>query len=258
MNGYTKLFNSIITSTVWREPKEVKILWITMLALADKYGEVAGSVPGLAAMAGLGVEETREALLALESPDRDSRTKDEEGRRVRPIDGGWVLINHAKYREMMNADDRKEYLRKKQAEYRERVNKRKQENVSIPVTDVSDPSTLSTHAECRVHSADSGIPSEQPPASAVSQENKKPARIPTIEEWCERAKLEHPDWPRDDVESAWRHYESQGWKRGRTLIEKWGACLATCYANWKKKEMFHELQTPLRLPENLQPGYTRG
>lgn len=234
MNGYTKLFSSIITSTVWREPKEVKILWITMLALADKYGEVAGSVPGLAAMAGLGIEETRSALLALESPDPDSRTKEDEGRRVRPIDGGWFLINHAKYREMMNADDRKEYLRKKQAEYRARVSKRVKQDVSIPVTDVSDRSTLSTHAESSVQSTSSEIQTEGPAGPTVTKESPKP-RTPTIEEWCERAKTDHPDWPRVDAEAAWRYYESQGWKRGKTAIVRWGACVATCYTNWKSR-----------------------
>ena len=252
MNGYTKLFSSIITSTVWREPKEVKILWITMLALADKYGEVAGSVPGLAAMAGLGVEETRAALLALESPDLDSRTKDEEGRRVRPIDGGWVLINHAKYREMMNADDRKEYLRKKQAEYRERVSKRKQQNVSIPVTDVSDTSTPSTHAECRVQLPEAGIQSEGAAAPAVAKP-KVPPRMPTLDEWCDRAKENHPDWPRTDAESAWHHYESVGWKKSKGVpIVKWGGCVATCYNNWKSRGgagLFHETQSRFPMPK---------
>lgn len=169
MNGYTKLFCSIITSTIWREPKETKILWITMLALADKYGEVAGSVPGLATMAGLSIEETQVALKALESPDVFSRTQEEEGRRVRPVEGGWFLINHAKYREMMNADDRKEYLRKKQAEYRERVSKRNKPAVAIPVTDVSDTSTPSTHAESSVQSAEA-VPESIPPEMTIYAE----------------------------------------------------------------------------------------
>ncbi len=180
MNGYTKLFCSIITSTIWREPKETKILWITMLALADKYGEVAGSVPGLAAMAGLGVEETRAALLALESPDLDSRTKDEEGRRVRPVEGGWFLINHAKYREMMNADDRKEYLRKKQAEYRERVSKRNKPAVAIPVTDVSDKSTSSTHAESSVQSSEEVQSSISPEITIYAEYPRKAGRADAL------------------------------------------------------------------------------
>lgn len=137
MAGYTKLFSTIVTSTIWREPKETKVLWITMLALANKDGVVEGSVPGLAHMAGLTREETDRSLSTLMAPDVDSRSQADDGRRVKVVDGGWFLVNHAKYRALMNADDRREYLRKKQAEYR-----RKQ-----PSTNVSDTDTPSTHSE---------------------------------------------------------------------------------------------------------------
>lgn len=64
-------------------------------------------------------------------------------------------------------------------------------------------------------------------------QERKPKQAPAIEEWLAYAKENHPDWPKPDAESAWRHYESQGWKRGRTPIVKWRACVATCFANWK-------------------------
>ena len=98
MAGYTKLFSSIVTSTVWREGKETKIMWVTMLALADKDGVVEGSIPGLADMARLTVDEARAAIEILSAPDPDSRSKEAEGKRLVPIDGGWLLVNHAKYR----------------------------------------------------------------------------------------------------------------------------------------------------------------
>jgi hypothetical protein len=120
MTGYTKLFSSIIASTIWRETKATKVVWITLLAMVDKYGEVHASVPGLADMARVSVDECRDAVLTLESPDADSRTKDFEGRRIRPIDGGWELINFPKYRDLMSAEERKEYMRRKQAESRAR------------------------------------------------------------------------------------------------------------------------------------------
>ncbi len=136
MTGYSKLFGSIITSTIWREDKETKILWITMLALKDKNGIVEGSVPGLADMARLTLAETEESLQKLRDPDPHSRTKTHEGRRIEDVDGGWFIINHEKWRNKMNADERREYLRIKQAEHRARqqpVNKRKQK--STPSTD---------------------------------------------------------------------------------------------------------------------------
>lgn len=140
MAGYTKLFSSIVTSTIWREGKDTKIMWVTMLALADKDGIVEGSVPGLADMARLTVEEARTAIEILSAPDPDSRSKVEDGRRIIPIDGGWMLVNHAKYRDLMSVEERREYLRIKQAEFRE---KRKQ--MSTPVNKRNGASAESTH-----------------------------------------------------------------------------------------------------------------
>jgi hypothetical protein len=142
MSGYTKLFSTIITSTIWREPKEIKILWITMLALADKNGMVEASVPGLSDMARLTVEETQEGLRVLLAPDAYSRTQIEGGRRILAMEGGWFLVNHEKYRDMLGVEERREYLRKKQAELR---SKRKQ--MSTPVATGIDKSTPSTHSE---------------------------------------------------------------------------------------------------------------
>lgn len=141
MTGYTKLFGSILASTIWEESKETKILWVTMLAMADKRGEVHASVPGLATLARLSREETDAALLDLMSPDPDSRTKAAEGRRVEVIEGGWRLINHGKYRALMNAEERKEYNAAKKRESRAR------QKVSANVRKRPTLSAVSAHAE---------------------------------------------------------------------------------------------------------------
>lgn len=103
-------------------------MWVTMLALADKDGVVEGSVPGLADMARLTVNEARAAIEILSKPDPDSRSKVEDGRRIVPVDGGWVLVNHGHYRELMGLEERREYLRVKQAEFRA---KRKQVSTNV-------------------------------------------------------------------------------------------------------------------------------
>jgi len=136
MAGYTKLFQTILASTIWGAAKETKIVWITMLAMADKHGCVHSSIPGLATMARLTIPETETALAELSSPDPYSRTKDFDGRRIETIDGGWFVLNHPKYRDMMTTDDRREYNRIKQQEYRAR--QKMSTNVSNPV-DVNTP-----------------------------------------------------------------------------------------------------------------------
>lgn len=133
---FTKLFNSILDSTIWQEPKETKLLWITLLAMCDRNGDVYASVPGLAVRAGISIEECEAALECLMSPDKYSRTKDHDGRRIAEIDGGWTLLNHGKYREMLSHEERKEYNRRKQQERRERL-KSQSRDLSKTVNDKS-------------------------------------------------------------------------------------------------------------------------
>jgi len=78
-----------------------------MLAMSDQNGEVHASIPGLARIAGIDIASTEKAIQAFLSPDPYSRTPDNEGRRVAKIDGGWELLNHAKYRLMASKEDSK-------------------------------------------------------------------------------------------------------------------------------------------------------
>lgn len=107
MPSYTKLFNSIVTSTIWTEDDKTRILWITMLAMSDQHGEVHASIPGLARIAGISTESAEIAIEKFMSPDPYSRTPDNEGRRITKIDGGWEILNHRKYRIMASKEDAK-------------------------------------------------------------------------------------------------------------------------------------------------------
>ena len=108
---YAKLFSSIVHSTIWREPDHVRLTWITMLALADSRGRVWASVPGLADVSRISVDDCRAALVVLKAPDSDSRDQSHEGRRIEDIDGGWYVLNYPKYRAIRNEEDRREQTR---------------------------------------------------------------------------------------------------------------------------------------------------
>jgi hypothetical protein len=110
-DSYTKLFSSITASTIVSEPLATRWLWVTMLAMADGNGDVHGSVPGLARIANITLAECETALACFLNPDAYSRTKDNDGRRIADIDGGWKLLNHAKYRRIRSAEERREYMR---------------------------------------------------------------------------------------------------------------------------------------------------
>jgi hypothetical protein len=117
---YTKLFSSIIHSSIWQEDKNTKLLWITMLAMSDWHGEVNGSVIGLAKAAGIEPDDCVESLEKLKSPDKWSRSQEFDGRRIEEIDGGWVILNYTKYRELLSEEQRKERNRERQRRYREK------------------------------------------------------------------------------------------------------------------------------------------
>jgi hypothetical protein len=120
MAGYTKLFSSILASTIWRADDKTRLVWITMLAMSNREGVVEASIPGLADFAHVTLPECEDALKNLSSPDTYSRTKTNGGRRIKEVDGGWLLLNHGKYRETMSREERKEYNRVKQRETRAR------------------------------------------------------------------------------------------------------------------------------------------
>lgn len=122
MTGYTKLFGTILASTIWTEDDQTRLVWITMLALANQHGEVEASIPGLAKFANVSIESTEKALTKLMAPDRYSRTKDFEGRRIEelPGGGGWQILNHAKYRLKASEADRKEKTKERVQRHRDR------------------------------------------------------------------------------------------------------------------------------------------
>ena len=105
MAGYSKLFSSIVTSSIWCEDDKTLRVWFAMLALTDAGGNVEGSVPGFAHVARVTIPEMEHAVAVLSAPDPYSRTPDNEGRRIEVMPGGWRILNYASYRERGQAKD---------------------------------------------------------------------------------------------------------------------------------------------------------
>ena len=116
--GYTKLFASIVASTIWREDDKTRLVWITMLAMKNERHMVEASIPGLADLARVTLPECEMALAKLESEDKYSRNQDHGGKRIERVKGGWVILNGEYYRRQMSLEDRREYQRLYQRKYR--------------------------------------------------------------------------------------------------------------------------------------------
>ena len=81
-------------------------------------------MPGLADRAGVELKECLAALEVLKKPDEWSRSQEYGGRRIGEVDGGWLILNGEKYKIKLSQEDRREYQRQKQAEYRRKKKKK--------------------------------------------------------------------------------------------------------------------------------------
>lgn len=122
--SWCPLWSDITTSSIWETPEHVRIVWITLLAMKDEVGFVSASMSGLRRAANLPLERVVEAVGVLESPDPDSRTSDNEGRRIRKVEGGWVVMNHARFTTRISEEYRKMYKAQKMREYRSKASQK--------------------------------------------------------------------------------------------------------------------------------------
>lgn len=163
MAGYTKLFSSILDSTVWTEPLATRVVWITMLAMADQDGNIAARAPGIAKRASVTRAECDRALKTFAAPDPDSRTGDHEGRRAVETADGWHLLNYEAYRDRASAAEKAEKNAARQARFRARKAKS-----NAPITHGNAPLQRTTRV---THSAaEAEASAEATPYSAAGRE----------------------------------------------------------------------------------------
>lgn len=124
---YSKLFSSLVNSSLWSEPDHIRLLFITLLSLADRDGIVYGSRSGLerAAMIDPDAAEEINPWDSLMAPDNDSsdlmRNPENEGRRIEEIPGGFRLINYTYYKGIRDSEDRKAQNREAQRRFRNKI-----------------------------------------------------------------------------------------------------------------------------------------
>lgn len=100
--SFVKLYSTILTSSIWLEDHLTFRLWITMLVSSDARGFVDASLPGLANVARLSREQCKGSLAKLEAPDEYSKSSAHEGRRIKKVERGWIILNYAHYRDQFS------------------------------------------------------------------------------------------------------------------------------------------------------------
>jgi hypothetical protein len=115
--NYTILKSSIINSSIWNEDSDTRCVWITLLAMRNKDGEIFASLGGLAHQSRVAVEKTKQAIKKFLKPENDSSSRD-DGRRIEEIVGGWRLLNHERIKEEAAQANKAAYMAKYMREKR--------------------------------------------------------------------------------------------------------------------------------------------
>lgn len=183
-----------------------------MLAMADSNGLVEATAPGIARKACIPIESCRQALNTFESPDEDSRTKSEEGRRIQRVDGGYQILNYSKYRE-------KDYTNAvRQARHRN-----KSRNAVTSVTDSVHSNAGNTVTSLPVTQAEAEADTKSTKPNTPTSKFIKPT-LAEVSTYCSQRRNGI------DPEQFIAHYESNGWRVGKTPMKNWHFAVIT----WEK------------------------
>jgi hypothetical protein len=85
-------------SSLWvSESVTTRVVWVTMMLMADKDGRVDASVPGLAHLAAVPIDDCIESLNILKQPDPYESPMENGGARIIDCDRGWIISNYRFY-----------------------------------------------------------------------------------------------------------------------------------------------------------------
>lgn len=111
----------IVNSSLWHEPDYVVKVFITMMALKDSDHIVRLNAFQLADMAKKTEVEVLDALKVLSSPDTKRKEPQEfEGRRIKAVEEGWLILNGEKYRDMLSIEMTRARNRRSAEAFRQR------------------------------------------------------------------------------------------------------------------------------------------
>jgi hypothetical protein len=101
MSGYTPVFDTVFQGTLCGKYPDLPV-WLVLLALQQRGGIIDAHPSYIATISGLPQADIELAIKRFCEPDPASRTPDNDGRRLEPLEGagfGWRVINHRKYQE---------------------------------------------------------------------------------------------------------------------------------------------------------------
>ncbi len=219
--GFTKLDDGIIYSSVMGEDDSVFRVWIILLASCKSNGISPLSPIFIKNITGKTIEEINRCLHILSEPDINSRSKNDDGRRIRSVDGGFLVINYKKYRDFTYSDSP------------EAIKKRMQRDKKGHVPDISGHSASASISS----SASTSVESKEGMQGEIETFGKTPQSklIPPLREWVKKYCEERKNGI--DPDAFFDHYETRGWipKGATKKMKNWQAAVRT-WEGFKKKD----------------------
>ena len=121
MNVFAKIFAQIFDSSIASD-YVVRHVFMDLLVLADREGVVDMTLDAISRRTNVPEEMVAHAIAELMREDRKSRSHEEDGRRIVPIDShrdwGWQIVNYEHYRNIRDEEARRTYFRDKKREQR--------------------------------------------------------------------------------------------------------------------------------------------
>jgi len=179
---YAKVFKSMFDGSL-RGRSEAQLVFVNLIATADRQGVVDKHFRVIADETGLSIEAVKNAILELESPDPESRTPDLQGRRIERLDDhrdwGWRVVNYLHYRGIRDEETRREQNREAQDRYKRQsaaVSRDKPESAAVITSKPDKPK--SAHAEAEAEAIYKIYPIKVAKPDAIRAIKKALARIP--------------------------------------------------------------------------------
>ena len=111
---YNKLFTKILDSSIWLEDSDIRIVWITLLAVMDEDGFCPFASPAnVAIRARVQPAIAIAALKKFESPDPLTPEAEHEGRRIERVPGGYIVLNAVRHREQVTREEIRKQTRER-------------------------------------------------------------------------------------------------------------------------------------------------
>lgn len=146
---YGKMFRQMYRGTLATTgPWQALVTFQQMIVLADKDGIVDMTPESMSRETTIPLEIIQMGIEALEKPDPESRTPDEEGRRITRLSDsrtwGWRITNYKKYRDMKREEDRQAYHR--QYWHKRKLNNSTNTQQTQPISDAEAKADTKTEA----------------------------------------------------------------------------------------------------------------